>query len=83
MSFPGNKKRILKQCMADKNTVCECKTGFYCSDADCEHCLPVKRCPVGEGVEVHGRYPHFRGGTLLYGNKYRIMLYKHQLFILT
>ncbi|KAF7670121.1 hypothetical protein LDENG_00050080 [Lucifuga dentata] len=48
----NNKKRTVKQCAADEDTVCECVPGFYCSDARCEHCCLVTRCPVGEGVKV-------------------------------
>lgn len=37
--------------------MCECVTGFYCSNDKCDHCRPVSRCPVGKGVKHPGRPP--------------------------
>lgn len=37
--------------------MCECVTGFYCSNDECDHCRPVSRCPVGKGVKHPGRPP--------------------------
>ncbi|XP_071326525.1 tumor necrosis factor receptor superfamily member 5 [Trachinotus anak] len=46
-----NKQKIAKPCTATENTVCECETGSYCSNDQCDHCQPVTHCPMGEGVE--------------------------------
>ncbi|TMS11045.1 Tumor necrosis factor receptor superfamily member 5 [Larimichthys crocea] len=48
----SNNQRKVNDCAADRDTVCECVTGFYCSDDQCEHCRPVHHCPKGEGVKV-------------------------------
>lgn len=47
-----NHKRKVKDCTAQENAVCECVAGYYCSNDDCEHCLPLMQCPTGHGVEV-------------------------------
>ncbi|XP_062256015.1 tumor necrosis factor receptor superfamily member 5 [Platichthys flesus] len=47
-----NKQRISKDCSAPEDTECECETGFFCSNDQCEHCQPVTQCPIGEGVRV-------------------------------
>ncbi|XP_060936746.1 tumor necrosis factor receptor superfamily member 5 [Limanda limanda] len=47
-----NKQRESKYCSALEDTKCECETGFFCSNDQCEHCQPVTQCPVGEGVRV-------------------------------
>lgn len=57
ISLLGNNQRKVNDCAADRDTVCECVTGFYCSDDQCEHCRPVHHCPKGEGVKVRGRLP--------------------------
>ncbi|KAI3360525.1 hypothetical protein L3Q82_002408 [Scortum barcoo] len=40
----NNHLRKVKECTAQENTVCECETGFYCSDDDCDHCQAVNYC---------------------------------------
>ncbi|XP_028325612.1 tumor necrosis factor receptor superfamily member 5 isoform X2 [Gouania willdenowi] len=47
-----NNKRTLDHCSSKKDTVCECVTGFYCNNDDCDHCQPVDRCLPGEGVKL-------------------------------
>ncbi|KAF0045525.1 hypothetical protein F2P81_002054 [Scophthalmus maximus] len=47
-----NNQRKAKECTATANTVCECESGFYCSNDLCDHCQPVTDCLVGEGVKV-------------------------------
>ncbi|XP_038567059.1 tumor necrosis factor receptor superfamily member 5 [Micropterus salmoides] len=49
---PTNNQRTVKDCTTKEDTVCECVTGFYCSNVDCDHCLQVKDCPMGEGVKM-------------------------------
>ncbi|CAK6966227.1 tumor necrosis factor receptor superfamily member 5 [Scomber scombrus] len=46
-----NKVKV-KDCTATEDTVCGCFSGYYCSSDDCDHCLPVKHCDQGSGVEV-------------------------------
>lgn len=46
----GNNQRVLRECEASSDRQCVCKTGFYCTDNGCEHCRPVKLCPLGSGV---------------------------------
>lgn len=52
--LPSHKKQTLNQCTTKANTVCKCVSGYYCNNAECEHCLPVTRCQVGEGVKTPG-----------------------------
>ncbi|XP_008278372.1 tumor necrosis factor receptor superfamily member 5 [Stegastes partitus] len=47
-----NNQRTAKDCSSTQNTVCDCVSGFYCSNAECEHCQPATQCPPGEGVRV-------------------------------
>ncbi|XP_019948652.1 tumor necrosis factor receptor superfamily member 5 [Paralichthys olivaceus] len=47
-----NNQRKSKNCSASEDTECECETGFYCSNDQCDHCQPVTQCPAGEGVQV-------------------------------
>lgn len=46
--------RVEQECTAQKNTVCVCVAGFYCKDADCEHCRKLSVCPPGQGVKAQG-----------------------------
>ncbi|XP_070692292.1 tumor necrosis factor receptor superfamily member 5 [Pempheris klunzingeri] len=46
----NNNQRKIKDCTAQENVVCECVTGFYCSNDHCDHCQTVKHCTLGEGV---------------------------------
>lgn len=48
----NNNQRKVKDCTAQEDTVCECLTGFYCNNDNCDHCHPVKHCSLGEGVKV-------------------------------
>lgn len=48
----SNNQIKVKECTAKEDTVCGCVSGFYCNDADCSHCRPVRHCPPGEGVKV-------------------------------
>ncbi|XP_061803919.1 tumor necrosis factor receptor superfamily member 5 [Nerophis lumbriciformis] len=48
----SNNQRTVKECMAHKDTVCECLTGFFCYGEPCEHCMPATSCPPGTGVKV-------------------------------
>ncbi|XP_034030396.1 tumor necrosis factor receptor superfamily member 5 [Thalassophryne amazonica] len=50
--YSNNNHRTVTVCTASEDTQCECVTGFYCSDTQCEHCRPVTHCPVGHGVKV-------------------------------
>ncbi|XP_050987226.1 tumor necrosis factor receptor superfamily member 5 [Labeo rohita] len=53
-----------KECEADKNTECRCKTGYFCtheSDSHCDHCIPVGTCPPGKGVTT---YHTFKTNTI-------------------
>ncbi|XP_051262116.1 tumor necrosis factor receptor superfamily member 5 [Dicentrarchus labrax] len=45
-------QRTVTDCRAKHNTVCQCVTGFYCSDNACDHCQPVTSCRLGKGVKV-------------------------------
>ncbi|XP_053182931.1 tumor necrosis factor receptor superfamily member 5 [Scomber japonicus] len=47
-----NHKEKVKDCTAKTDTVCGCILGYYCSNENCEHCQPVKRCDKGLGVEI-------------------------------
>nr|XP_020466566.1 tumor necrosis factor receptor superfamily member 5-like [Monopterus albus] len=47
-----NNQRKAKDCTATADTVCECVTGFYCSNDQCDHCQQVGNCPPGEGVRL-------------------------------
>ncbi|XP_076592582.1 tumor necrosis factor receptor superfamily member 5 [Chaetodon auriga] len=49
---PSNNQRKVEDCTAKKDTVCECVTGFYCSNEHCDHCRLVTHCTLGEGVKV-------------------------------
>ncbi|XP_029959033.1 tumor necrosis factor receptor superfamily member 5 [Salarias fasciatus] len=49
---PNNKQIKLSDCTATENTVCQCRTDFYCSNDDCDLCEPVAKCPPGEGVRL-------------------------------
>lgn len=49
---PSNHQRPLIHCSATNNTVCECLPGFYCESDACDHCRPVNRCQLGEGVKT-------------------------------
>ncbi|KAJ0066324.1 hypothetical protein NL108_011151 [Boleophthalmus pectinirostris] len=46
------KLKTLRECTAWADTVCECVSGFYCSDSGCGHCLQVTQCLEGHGVKV-------------------------------
>ncbi|XP_039973541.1 tumor necrosis factor receptor superfamily member 5 [Xiphias gladius] len=47
-----NNQRRVKDCTPTENTVCECITGYYCSNDQCDHCQRVSQCPPGKGVKV-------------------------------
>ncbi|XP_063734450.1 tumor necrosis factor receptor superfamily member 5 isoform X2 [Eleginops maclovinus] len=47
-----NHQQKVKDCTSKENAVCECVRGFYCTEDNCEHCSPVQRCPLGQGVRV-------------------------------
>ncbi|TDH11674.1 hypothetical protein EPR50_G00062960 [Perca flavescens] len=47
-----NKQKTVKVCTVQENTVCGCVDGFYCSSDQCDHCMQVTHCPLGEGVKV-------------------------------
>ncbi|XP_026173324.1 tumor necrosis factor receptor superfamily member 5 isoform X2 [Mastacembelus armatus] len=47
-----NKQKKVKDCTATQNTVCECESGFYCTNDQCDHCKPVTICSLGEGVKI-------------------------------
>ncbi|XP_023282192.1 tumor necrosis factor receptor superfamily member 5-like [Seriola lalandi dorsalis] len=47
-----NKQKKAYSCTATQNTVCDCETGFYCSNVQCDHCLPLTKCIEGEGVKL-------------------------------
>ncbi|XP_042160919.1 tumor necrosis factor receptor superfamily member 5-like isoform X1 [Oncorhynchus tshawytscha] len=46
----SSNQKVLKECEVSSDRQCVCKTGFYCTDDGCEHCLPVTLCPLGSGV---------------------------------
>nr|XP_057909697.1 tumor necrosis factor receptor superfamily member 5 isoform X2 [Doryrhamphus excisus] len=48
----SNNQKTLKQCTADKDTVCGCLTGFLCDREPCEDCIPATLCPPGSGLKV-------------------------------
>ncbi|RVE62749.1 hypothetical protein OJAV_G00161250 [Oryzias javanicus] len=39
-------------CTAERDTVCVCERGYYCSTPVCDHCQPVTPCSKGSGVKV-------------------------------
>ncbi|XP_077384293.1 tumor necrosis factor receptor superfamily member 5 [Festucalex cinctus] len=41
-----------EECAADKDRVCKCALGFFCSGDPCEHCTPATSCAPGSGVKV-------------------------------
>lgn len=47
-----NKQSKASDCTATRDTVCQCRPGFYCSNDDCDHCEPVAQCHPGEGVRL-------------------------------
>ncbi|XP_037532532.1 tumor necrosis factor receptor superfamily member 5 [Nematolebias whitei] len=44
--------RTVTYCTAKEDTICGCESGFYCSNENCDHCQPLTRCPLGEGVTI-------------------------------
>ncbi|XP_073340959.1 tumor necrosis factor receptor superfamily member 5 [Pagrus major] len=48
----SNNQRNVTECKPHEDAVCECVTGYYCSNAVCDHCKPAKPCSEGSGVEV-------------------------------
>lgn len=56
-SFLENHLKQESCCTAERDTVCVCERGFYCSTPVCDHCQPVTRCSKGSGVKVPGRFP--------------------------
>ncbi|KAK7886897.1 hypothetical protein WMY93_026518 [Mugilogobius chulae] len=46
----AHKKKTWRECTAQKDTICECVSGYVCSDSDCNHCRIAKLCPAGQGV---------------------------------
>ncbi|XP_072251145.1 tumor necrosis factor receptor superfamily member 5 [Leuresthes tenuis] len=49
--FERNKLKQVSECTADRNTVCECLEGFFCSTDECDHCKKVTSCGLGFGVK--------------------------------
>uniref|UniRef100_A0A3P8SBJ7 TNFR-Cys domain-containing protein n=1 Tax=Amphiprion percula TaxID=161767 RepID=A0A3P8SBJ7_AMPPE len=47
-----NNQRKMSECSANQNAVCECVSGFFCSNEECDHCQLASQCPPGEGVQV-------------------------------
>nr|XP_015193399.1 PREDICTED: tumor necrosis factor receptor superfamily member 5-like isoform X2 [Lepisosteus oculatus] len=47
-----NHQITVSKCSADRNTQCECVSGYYCEDISCEHCLPWMICKPGEGARI-------------------------------
>ncbi|XP_008320995.1 tumor necrosis factor receptor superfamily member 5 [Cynoglossus semilaevis] len=45
-------QRTAVPCTATKNTVCECKMGYFCDNDRCDYCRLLTLCPPGEGVKV-------------------------------
>ncbi|XP_077433035.1 tumor necrosis factor receptor superfamily member 5 isoform X2 [Vanacampus margaritifer] len=41
-----------EECAADKDRVCKCELGFFCSGDPCELCMHATSCPPGSGVKV-------------------------------
>ncbi|XP_041843345.1 tumor necrosis factor receptor superfamily member 5 [Melanotaenia boesemani] len=50
--IPSHRVHTVSNCTTSKDTVCECETGFFCSNDVCDHCQPLTKCPPGEGVKV-------------------------------
>lgn len=75
----------VKPCTAEANTVCQCKHGYYCSNDNCDHCVPAKTCSEGEGVQVRGTGCfHFkRHKTMQFRPKSKVQIAKPNLFLLT
>ncbi|XP_069039136.1 tumor necrosis factor receptor superfamily member 5 isoform X2 [Lepisosteus oculatus] len=48
----NNHQITVSKCSADRNTQCECVSGYYCEDISCEHCLPWMICKPGEGARI-------------------------------
>ncbi|XP_019724583.1 tumor necrosis factor receptor superfamily member 5 isoform X1 [Hippocampus comes] len=51
----SNNQMTAEACAADKDTVCKCVSGFFCSGDPCDHCMPATSCPLGSGVKVQSR----------------------------
>ncbi|XP_060905286.1 tumor necrosis factor receptor superfamily member 5 isoform X1 [Labrus mixtus] len=50
-SLEKNRRKV-KDCDAHEDTVCECETGFFCKNDQCDHCQKVKTCGLGQGVKA-------------------------------
>ncbi|XP_051921229.1 tumor necrosis factor receptor superfamily member 5 isoform X2 [Hippocampus zosterae] len=48
----SNNQMTAEACAADKDTLCKCASGFFCSGDPCDHCMPATSCPPGSGVKV-------------------------------
>ncbi|KAL2084912.1 hypothetical protein ACEWY4_020430 [Coilia grayii] len=45
--------RPKRECKSDRNALCECKEGYYCTDGkveSCSHCMERTECPPGQGA---------------------------------
>ncbi|KAM9660281.1 tumor necrosis factor receptor superfamily member 6-like [Trichechus inunguis] len=40
-------QEVVTNCTRTRNRQCQCRTGFYCEQADCEMCRACLRCPEG------------------------------------
>ncbi|KAM4581220.1 tumor necrosis factor receptor superfamily member 5 [Odontesthes bonariensis] len=49
--IPRNRLRKVRECTAQRNTICECLEGFFCSTDECDHCKKVTHCEQGYGVK--------------------------------
>ncbi|XP_069551752.1 tumor necrosis factor receptor superfamily member 5 [Brachyistius frenatus] len=49
-SSSNNEKKVI-DCTDTNNAVCECMSGFYCINNNCDYCQRVAVCPLGKGVK--------------------------------
>ncbi|XP_057690114.1 tumor necrosis factor receptor superfamily member 5 isoform X1 [Corythoichthys intestinalis] len=48
----SNNQITQKECAPNKDTVCKCASGYFCSGDTCDHCMLGTSCPLGSGVKV-------------------------------